>query len=526
ERLDALQARLDAAECWTQSHRVDTVLSRLDLPADRRVSELSGGWRKRVALAQALASIPDVLLLDEPTNHLDLAAIAWLEGLLLEFAGAVVCVTHDRRFLDTVATRIVELDRGQLESYPGNFAAYQERKARALADEALVNAKFDKVLAQEEVWIRKGIEARRTRNEGRVLRLEALRRERAARRDRLGQVNLQLSAGERSGQLVAELHDVHKGFDGRDLIRGFSTRIMRGDRIGLIGPNGVGKTTLLKLIVGELMPDRGTVRQGTNLRIAYFDQMRETLDPEATLIDTINPGADFVEIDGTRKHTITYLGDFLFPPERARSPVKSLSGGERNRLLLARLFTQPANVLVLDEPTNDLDIETLELLESLLQEYRGTLFLVSHDRAFLDNVVTQTIAFDEDGTLREYAGGYTDWAQYRAQRAAQAPAAAARIAPASPASADRSERRIGGGKLAYNEERELALLPARIEAFEARLQQIRERFEDPGIYRDGAAAVKSLQDDMTATEAELAVAYARWELLETRKSTDRSGASS
>jgi ATP-binding cassette subfamily F protein uup len=526
ERLDALQARLDAADGWTQSHRVDTVLSRLDLPADRRVGELSGGWRKRVALAQALASIPDVLLLDEPTNHLDLAAIAWLEGLLLEFAGAVVCVTHDRRFLDTVATRIVELDRGQLESYLGNFAAYQERKTRALADEAVVHAKFDKVLAQEEVWIRKGIEARRTRNEGRVLRLEALRRERAARRDRLGQVNLQLSAGERSGQLVAELHDVHKGFDGRDLIRGFSTRIMRGDRIGLIGPNGVGKTTLLKLIVGELMPDRGTVRQGTNLRIAYFDQMRETLDPEATLIDTINPGADFVEIDGTRKHTITYLGDFLFPPERARSPLKSLSGGERNRLLLARLFTQPANVLVLDEPTNDLDIETLELLESLLQEYRGTLFLVSHDRAFLDNVVTQTIAFDEDGTLREYAGGYTDWAQYRAQRAAQAPAAAARIAPASPASADRSERRIGGGKLAYNEERELALLPARIEAFEARLQQIRERFEDPGIYRDGAAAVKSLRDDMTATEAELAVAYARWELLETRKSTDRSGASS
>ena len=300
----------------------------------------------------------------------------------------MVCVTHDRRFLDTVATRIVELDRGRLESYPGNFAAYQERKARALADEAVVNAKFDKVLALEEVWIRKGIEARRTRNEGRVLRLEALRRERAARRDRLGQVNLQLSAGERSGQLVAELQDVYKGFDGRDLIRGFSTRIMRGDRIGLIGPNGVGKTTLLKLIVGELTPDRGTVRQGTNLRIAYFDQMRETLDPEATLIDTINPGADFVEIDGTRTHTITYLGNFLFPPERARSPVRSLSGGERNRLLLARLFTQPANVLVLDEPTNDLDIETLELLESLLQEYRGTLFLVSHDRAFLDNVAT------------------------------------------------------------------------------------------------------------------------------------------
>jgi ATP-binding cassette subfamily F protein uup len=525
ELVGALQARLDAADGWAQSHRVDTVLSRLKLPADRTVGELSGGWRKRVALAQALAGEPDVLLLDEPTNHLDLVAIAWLEALLLDFAGAVVCVTHDRRFLDTVATRIVELDRGTLLSYPGNFAAYQERKAGALADEAAVNARFDKVLEQEEAWIRKGIEARRTRNEGRVLRLESLRRERVARRERLGQVNLQLAAGERSGQLVAELLDVHKGFGGRELIRGFSTRIMRGDRIGLIGPNGVGKTTLLKLIVGELAPDRGTVRQGTNLRIAYFDQMRESLDPNATLIDTINPGADFVEIDGVRKHTITYLGDFLFPPERARSPVRSLSGGERNRLLLARLFTQPANVLVLDEPTNDLDIETLELLESLLQEYRGTLFLVSHDRAFLDNVVTQTIAFEEHGALREQAGGYADWARYQARRDAATPPAAPRDGPAATGASDRSERRQGGGKLAYNEERELAELPARIEALERRLVQIRARFEEPEIYRDGGTAVKLLQDEMTAIEADLAAAYARWEALETRKSAGKSGAS-
>jgi ATP-binding cassette subfamily F protein uup len=516
ERVGALQGRLDACNGWDSSHRVDTVLSRLDLPPDRPVGELSGGWRKRVALAQALVSAPNVLLLDEPTNHLDLLAIAWLEDLLRDFAGAVVCVTHDRRFLDAIATRIVELDRGRLMSYPGSFAAYQERKARELHDETVVNAKFDKVLAQEEVWIRKGIEARRTRNEGRVLRLEQLRRERAARRERLGRVNLQLSAGERSGQLIAELDHVDKSYDGRAVIRGFSTRVMRGDRIGLIGPNGAGKTTLLRLLLGELTPDGGVVRQGTNLSIAYFDQMRDQLDPEATLIDTINPGAEFVQVGEQRRHTITYLGDFLFPPERARSPVKSLSGGERNRLLLARLFAQPANVLVLDEPTNDLDIETLELLEALLQEYRGTLLLVSHDRAFLDNVVTQTIAFDDDGKLREYAGGYSDWAAYHARMQADRDAATRRDTVPAPRPQAPVAARTKGGKLSFGEARELAALPSRIEQLETHIGAIRERFADPALYREGAVDVKALQDELTALETELTSAYARWESLESR----------
>ena len=416
----ALHGRLDAAGGWALGHRVDAVLSRFELPADVLVGSLSGGGKKRVALAQGLAADPDVLLLDEPTNHLDIGAIAWLESLLQDFDGALVCVTHDRRFLDAIVTRIVEQDRGRLREHPGNFAAYQERKARESADEAVANAKFDKVLAQEEAWIRKGIEARRTRNEGRVRRLAELRRERAARRERLGQVHLRVDDGARSGQMVAELAAVTKGYGGRVLIRDFTTRILRGDRIGLIGPNGAGKTTLLKLILGEIAPDTGTVRRGANLSVAYFDQLRERLDPEVSVQDTISPGGDWVEIGGERRHVITYLGDFLFAPERARSPVASLSGGERNRLLLARLFAQPANVLVLDEPTNDLDIETLELLEALLQEYRGTLFLVSHDRVFLDNVVTQVIAFEGDGLLREHAGGYSDWAQWQADRAREA----------------------------------------------------------------------------------------------------------
>jgi ATP-binding cassette subfamily F protein uup len=516
--VDSLQSRLDASGGWTLSHRVDTILSKLELSPDRRVGDLSGGWQKRVALAQALVGLPDVLLLDEPTNHLDFTAIAWLEQLLQNFEGAVVCVTHDRRFLDTVATRIVELDRGRLLSFPGNFAAYQERKARQLEDEAVVNAKADKFLAQEEAWIRQGVEARRTRNEGRVLRLEALRRERAARRDRLGRVNLQLAAGERSGQLVAELVDVSKDFGGGPLIRDFSTRVIRGDRIGLIGPNGAGKSTLLKLILGEIEPDSGTVRRGTNLSVAYYDQLREQLDPSATLIDTINPGAEFVEIGGKRMHVITYLGDFLFPPERARSPVSSLSGGERNRLLLARLFAQPANVLVLDEPTNDLDIDTLELLEALLQDFAGTLFLVSHDRAFLDNVVTQTIAFEGNGSLREYAGGFSDWMDYKARRSAGSDTETNAQRPASPAGAAVAARpaRTNALKLNFNEQRELAALPGRIEALESATSTLRERFADPDVYREGAAAIKALQDQLAEGEAELSAAYARWEALESR----------
>jgi ATP-binding cassette subfamily F protein uup len=514
--VDSLQSRLDASGGWTLSHRVDTILSKLELSPDRRLGGLSGGWQKRVALAQALVGLPDILLLDEPTNHLDFTAIAWLEQLLQNFEGAVVCVTHDRRFLDTVATRIVELDRGRLLSFPGNFAAYQERKARQLEDEAVVNAKADKFLAQEEAWIRQGVEARRTRNEGRVLRLEALRRERAARRDRLGRVNLQLAAGERSGQLVAELVDVSKDFGGGPLIRDFSTRVIRGDRIGLIGPNGAGKSTLLKLILGEIEPDHGTVRRGTNLSVAYYDQLREQLDPSATLIDTINPGAEFVEIGGKRMHVITYLGDFLFPPERARSPVSSLSGGERNRLLLARLFAQPANVLVLDEPTNDLDIDTLELLEALLQDFAGTLFLVSHDRAFLDNVVTQTIAFEGNGILREYAGGFSDWMDYKARRNAEKEADTQRAAAPAGAAVPARPARTNAQRLNFNEQRELAALPARIEAMEIETAGLRERFADPDVYREGAAAIKSLQDQLAEGESELSAAYARWEALESR----------
>ncbi|MBL0290390.1 MAG: ATP-binding cassette domain-containing protein [Betaproteobacteria bacterium] len=523
-RVDRLQAELDATDGWTLGHRVDTVLSRLELAADVRVGTLSGGWQKRVSLAQALAAAPDVLLLDEPTNHLDLAAIGWLEDLLRGFPGAVLCVTHDRRFLDAVATRIVELDRGRLQSYPGSFAAYQERKARELADEAVVNAKADKVLAQEEIWIRKGVEARRTRNEGRVLRLEALRRERAARRERLGQVTLRLDAGEKSGKMVAELDGVCKAYGGRRLIDGFSARIIRGDRIGLIGPNGAGKTTLLKLILGEIEPDSGTVRRGANLAVAYYDQLRAALDPDLTLQDAISPGADFIDIGGVRRHVVTYLGDFLFPPERARSPIRSLSGGERNRLLLARLFSQPANVLVLDEPTNDLDIETLELLEALLQDYAGTIFLVSHDRAFLDNVVTQTYVFEGAGKLQEYAGGYSDWHAYQTARDAEREAAARQVgaatragrAPAAAARGPEGAPPRREGKLNYNEQKELAALPQRIEELEARSAALRERFADPALYRDAPADVRALGVEQEAIEDELAVAYARWEALETR----------
>ena len=392
ERLSALQHALEAADGWRLNQRVDRALAVLGLAADAPVSSLSGGGLKRVALARALVVEPQLLMLDEPTNHLDIGGIVWLEELIRNFNGTVVFITHDRVFMDNVATRIVELDRGLLMSYPGRFSDYQRRKADELDAEASANARFDKLLAQEEVWIRKGVEARRTRNEGRVRRLESLRRERAARRERLGRATLALDRGEKSGQMVAELSHVSKSYDEKKVVRDFSTRILRGDRVGIIGPNGAGKTTLLKLILGELAADAGNIRTGTRLSVAYFDQMRAQLDPELPLTEVISPGSDYVEIGGERKHVIGYLGDFLFAPQRARSPVRSLSGGERNRLLLARLFARPANVLVLDEPTNDLDIETLDLLEELLAAYDGTLFLVSHDRAFLDNVVTQVIA--------------------------------------------------------------------------------------------------------------------------------------
>ena len=514
ERVQHLQEALDASDGWSLQHRIEATLSRLQLSEDEPVSDLSGGLKKRVALARALVMAPGLLLLDEPTNHLDFTAIEWLEETLLAFPGSVLVVTHDRRFLDSVAQRIVELDRGRLSAYPGNFAAYQQKKAEALETEAVHQRKFDKVLAQEEVWIRKGIEARRTRNEGRVRRLEALRLERAARRDRVGKVGLGLAEGERSGRLVADLEEVGKNYGEKQVVKDFSGRILRGDKVGLIGPNGSGKTTLLKLILGEIRPDSGKVHRGTRLSVAYFDQFREALDEEATLGETISQGSDHVAVNGVRKHVIGYLGDFLFPPERVRAPVKSLSGGERNRLLLARLFSRPANVLVLDEPTNDLDIETLELLESLLQEYAGTLFLVSHDREFLDNVVTQTIASEGGGEWKEYAGGYSDWQRVRSKIAREA-------APKSEKQKSgilepRSQRAPGKVKLGYKEARELAELPARLEALEGEQAEIAATLADPALYRDRPHGVKELQLRHAAIEAELAQLLARWEKLEAK----------
>ncbi|THF60505.1 ATP-binding cassette domain-containing protein [Pseudothauera rhizosphaerae] len=516
-RLDELQHAVEAADAWRLNQRVEQMLARLGLEADVAVASLSGGGVKRVALARALVSEPDLLLLDEPTNHLDVDGILWLEGLIREFRGAVVVITHDRVFLDNVATRIIELDRGRLASYPGRFADYQRRKAEELEAEDKASARFDKLLAQEEVWIRKGVEARRTRNEGRVRRLEALRRERAARRERLGEVSLAVDRGEKSGQMVAELAHVTKRYGERVVVRDFSTRILRGDRIGFIGPNGAGKTTLLKLILGDIEPDEGTVRRGTRQTVAYFDQLRAQLDPEAPLTEVISPGSDYVEIGGEKKHVIGYLGDFLFAPQRARSPVKSLSGGERNRLLLARLFARPANVLVLDEPTNDLDIETLDLLEELLARYDGTLFLVSHDRAFLDNVVTQVIAAEGDGRWREYAGGYADWQRVREAEAGAAaretkpvPSSAPKSAPAEKPAASRAN------KLSFNEKRELEALPDRIAALEAEQAALHARMADPALYQNAPQEVARCKARLEALETELEAALLRWEELETR----------
>ncbi|MCB1956943.1 MAG: ATP-binding cassette domain-containing protein [Rhodocyclaceae bacterium] len=512
-RLEALQHDLEAVDGWRANQRVEQVLTRLGLAPDARVGDLSGGGLKRVSLARSLAAEPDILLLDEPTNHLDLDGILWLESLIRDFSGAVVVVTHDRAFLDTVASRIVELDRGKLRSFPGNFSTYRRKKAEQLDAEAQANARFDKLLAQEEVWIRKGIEARRTRNEGRVRRLEALRLERGARRDRLGNVSLALDRGDQSGRMVAELHDVNLSYGARCVVRDFSTRIMRGDRIGLVGPNGAGKTSLLKLILGELAPDSGVVRRGSKQSVAYFDQLRTQLDPELPLTEVISPGSDFVEIGGERKHVIGYLGDFLFSPERARSPVKSLSGGERNRLLLARLFAKPSNVVVLDEPTNDLDIETLDLLEDLLQQFDGTLFLVSHDRAFLDNVVTQVIAAEGDGRWREYAGGYADWQRVREA----APESPENPAPRPKAdSAPRRESPKRTAKLSFNERRELEALPGRIEELEAEQAAIHARLGDPETYQRAAHEVADLKARAEAIEQELEAALERWEALESR----------
>jgi ATP-binding cassette subfamily F protein uup len=519
DHLQHLQTQLEAQDGWNLNSRVEQAISRLALDGEAHVDSLSGGGRKRVALAQALVGEPQLLLLDEPTNHLDVDGILWLEELLRGYAGAIIVITHDRVFLDGVATRIVELDRGKLVSFPGRFAAYQERKEFMLNEEALANARADKLLAQEEVWIRKGVEARRTRSVGRIARLEHLRAERAARRNQQGQVDFRVVRGEASGKLVAELENVAKRFvtgaGEKHVVRDFSCRILRGDKIGLIGANGTGKTTLLRLILGELAADAGEVKLGSRIEVAYFDQFRTQLDPEAALADVISPGSDYVEIGGTRKHVIGYLEDFLFAPQRARSPVKSLSGGERNRLLLARLFARPANVLVLDEPTNDLDIETLELLEALLQDYGGTVFLVSHDRAFLDNVVTQTIASEGDGNWKEYVGGYSDWLRQRKlpdasrdESSAAKPKSGAGGAVAVPS----AERR----KLSFKEQRELDQLPARIAALEVEQTALQARLADPGFYREPAEGQRQVQARLATVDAEIDAALERWEALEAR----------
>ena len=543
--LDAMQSEIEALDGWNWEQRVTETLQRLRLDPEAILATLSGGTKKRVALAQALVAQPDVLLLDEPTNHLDLDSIDWLEGLLVEFRGSIITITHDRSFLDRVATRIVELDRGRLLSYPGNFAAYLTQKEEQLAQEAVINARADKLLAQEEVWIRKGVEARRTRAQGRITRLDRLRVGREARRETLGSVNMDVASGAASGKLVAELTHVSKSFGERVIVRDFSATILRGDKVGLLGPNGAGKTTLLKLILGELASDPapanapapepghsrwGTVRQGANVQVAYFDQMRNALDMQATLEDFISPGSEWIEIGRERKHVKSYLGDFLFSPARANSPVSSLSGGERNRLLLARLFARPANVLVLDEPTNDLDIDTLELLEDLLQNYDGTVFLVSHDRTFLDNVVTSTIAFEGEGRWREYEGGVTDWltqskratelAKSKGQKGAQPfnygrdqlsknePVSRPELPSTAPAAPPPKAR-----KLSFKEQRELDSLPERIAALETEQQAIATQLANGRLYATDNARALGLAARSAKLEDELLASLERWETL-------------
>jgi ATP-binding cassette subfamily F protein uup len=528
--LDALQSQIEAYDAWNWEQRVDETLHRLHLEPEAVIGSLSGGMKKRVALAQALVARPDVMLLDEPTNHLDLEAITWLEDLLIDFKGSIITITHDRSFLDRVATRIVELDRGKLLTYPGNFTQYQLQKEEQLTQEAVINARADKLLAQEEVWIRKGVEARRTRAQGRITRLANLRANREARRDVLGRVNLDVASGAASGKLVSELTHVSKSYGDLAVVRDFSGTILRGDKIGLIGPNGAGKTTLLKLILGEIKPDPapanapqphpgeqrwGTVRQGANIQVAYFDQMRDALDLDATLEDFISPGSEWIEIGNQKKHVKSYLGDFLFSPARAHSPVRSLSGGERNRLLLARLFARPANVLVLDEPTNDLDIDTLELLEDLLQNYDGTVFLVSHDRTFLDNVVTSTLVAEGDGKWREFEGGVQDWLTQsaRAQAASAAAAATQVTGKTSPQPPSVKREQLSKKKLSYKEQRELEALPARIAALETEQAGIRVQLADGTLYLQDAAAAASLHEREGAIDEELMAAMERQEAL-------------
>ena len=519
ERLDQLQSQLDAQGGWNWEQRVNESIDRLHLDANQTIGQLSGGTKKRVALAQALVTMPDVLLLDEPTNHLDLDSIEWLEGLLNAYTGAIIFITHDRAFLDHVATRVVELDRGILRSYPGNYSSYEKVKEQELNSESLATARADKLLAQEEVWVRKGVEARRTRSVGRITRLEKLRALRAQRRNVMGQIKLAISSGDRSGKIVADLQNVSKSYQ-KPIVQNFTATILRGDKVGLLGPNGAGKTTLLKLILGTIESDSGIVTMGTRIEVAYFDQMREGLNLEATLEDFISPGSEWIEINGNRKHVKSYLGDFLFSPERTNSPISTLSGGERNRLLLARLFARPANVLVLDEPTNDLDIDTLDLLEQLLQDYAGTVFLVSHDRTFLDNVVTSMIAYEGDGKWQEYEGGYED---YRIQKKRFDEFTQASNASTINKTLGKDDKKVEikpetklsvtKSKLSNKEKAELDKLPNQIEQLEKKQLVLNEQLANPEIYKGEAHLIVTLKNELTQIEEQMTRSMKRWEEL-------------
>ncbi len=510
-RLSQVQHQLEAADGWQTEQLVESVLTRLQLDAESEFSALSGGLKRRVLLARALVREPDLLLLDEPTNHLDIESIDWLEQFLLGYSGALLFVTHDRAFLQRLATRIIELDRGSASDWPGDYANFLRRKDEVLNAEEKANERFDKRLAEEETWIRQGIKARRTRNEGRVRALKEMRDERSRRREQQGQVRMSMQKTEKSGKLVAEVEEISYAWDENPVVRDLSVSIMRGDRIGVIGPNGIGKSTLLNLLLGRLKPDNGSVRFGTKLEVAYFDQMRAALDESKSVQDNLADGRDTVLVNGQPKHVISYLQDFLFTPDRARQPVRALSGGERNRLLLARLFTKPANVLVMDEPTNDLDLETLELLEELLLEYKGTLLLVSHDRAFLNSVVTSTLVFEGDGRVAEYVGGYDDWLR---QRPVQGQLAAVKknhqkLPPAKPKAKPR--------KLGYKDQRELDLLPGIIESLEQKVASLQSEMTAPGFYQQDQAAISTINQSMTSMESELADSYRRWEELEETK---------
>lgn len=508
-KLARLQDKIEAGDGWNLEQRITAVITKLELPEDALMGSLSGGYKRRVMLARALVLEPELILLDEPTNHLDVEAIQWMEEFLLSFNGAVLFITHDRTFLRHLATRIVELDRGKITSWPGDYDTYIRTKEERAVIEEQQNALFDKKLAQEEVWIRQGIKARRTRNEGRVRDLEKLRKTRSERLNKVGNVNLQVESGESSGKIVIEAEGISKSFGDRTIVKSLTTKIMRGDRIGILGPNGVGKSTLLKMLLGELEPDTGSVKSGTKLSVAYFDQQRAVLDPEKTVADNLNFGSDTITINGKSRHVMSYLQDFLFPPARVRSPVKSLSGGERNRLLLARLFIQPANLLVLDEPTNDLDVETLELLEELLCNYDGTLILVSHDRTFLDNVVTSTLAFEGDGVINEYVGGYEDWLRQSRSNFAKVEKKAA--APKADAKETKPEKKKT--KLSFKDQFELDTLPQKIESLEAEQEETQNKIAEADFYQQDKKNVDKVLARLSEIEKELETVYGRWEEL-------------